>query len=223
MFNSSIQFDDRYTADTDYFKEQELGTDEVTGRARNYGNLIPDAVNTEIPLDGQRGAGHRAFFWNLAGNTSNGFIAQYPSGRYSKSHAHDPGPMIFCLSGAGYSITWPREAGTTPWKDGKGDLVFRQDYKAGGIVSAAPGSANWFHGHFGASSEPLRVLAFLGGFPRRTAGAPGKEVFALNLDIKEGGNTIEYEDEDPHIRKIFQEALHKAGATFEMPEAVYQR
>ncbi|MEE8517530.1 MAG: cupin domain-containing protein [Dehalococcoidia bacterium] len=222
MFNNPYQFNDRYKADADYFQEQELGTDEVTGRARNFGNLIPDAVHTEIPLDGQRGAGHRAFFWNLSGNTSNGFIAQYPSGRYSKCHAHDPGPIIVCLGGAGYSITWPREAGTTPWRDGKGDLVLRQDYIPGGIVSAAPGNANWFHGHFGASDQPLRVLAFLGGFPRKTSGAPGKETMALNVDVKEGGNTIEYEDEDPYIRTMFQEALDKAGAKFDMPEAVYQ-
>ena len=223
IFNNPYKFTDRYDAGTDYFQERELGTDPVTGRARNFGNIIPDTVNTEIPLDGQRGAGHRAFFWSLSGNTFNGFIAQYPSGRYSKTHAHDSGPIILCLSGKGYSITWPREAGTTPWKDGMGDLVQRQDYIPGGIVSAAPGDANWFHGHFGASAEPLRVLAFLGGFPRRTSGAPGKEVFALNVNIKEGGNTIEYEDEDPQVRKMFEEQLAKVGAKFDMPEAVYGR
>ncbi len=28
-----------------------------------------------------------------------------------------------------------------------------------------PGDAGWFHGHFGASKEPLRVLAFPAAFP----------------------------------------------------------
>ena len=223
MFNNPYQFTDRYDGAEDYFKEQALGTDPVSGRARNFGNIIPDAIHTEIPLDGQRGAGHRAFFWHLSGNTFHGFIAEYPSGRYSKTHAHDSGPIIVCLSGKGYSITWPREAGTTPWKDGRGDLVKRQDYIPGGIVSAAPGNANWFHGHFGASAEPLRVLAFLGGFPRRTSGAPGVETHVLNVDVKEGGNTIEYEDEDPYVRQMFEEQLAKVGAKFDMPEEVYAR
>ena len=222
IFNNPYHFTDRYDAQEDYFKEQDLGRDPVTGRARNYGNIIPDADHVELPLDGQRGAGHRAFFWSLANNNFQGFIAQYPSGRYSKCHAHESGPVLLCLDGKGYSITWPKEAGTTPWENGKGDLVKRQDYKAGGLVSAAPGDANWFHGHFGASKEPLRVMAFLGGYPRRTHGAPGEDVNMLNLDIKEGGNTIEYQDEDPYVRKMFEEQLDKVGAQFNMPEEVYQ-
>jgi len=44
----------------------------------------------------------------------------------------------------------------------------------------------------------------------------------LNLDIKEGGNTIEYRDEDPYIRKIFREQLAKEGAEFNMPEEAYR-
>ena len=111
-----------------------------------------------------------------------------PAGIPRRTHT-TPGPIIVCLSGKGYSITWPREAGTQPWKNGRGDLVKRQDYGPGGIVSAAPGNANWFHGHFGASAEPLRVLAFLGGFPRRTAGAPGVEMHVHNVNVKEGVET----------------------------------
>jgi len=222
LFNNPYQFKDRYDGSEDYFKaHDELGKDPRSGRARNYGNIIPDADRAELPLDGQRGVGHRTFFWNLAKNSFQGFIAQYAPGRYSRCHAHDSGPVLLCLGGKGYTITWPRAAGTTPWADGKGDLVQRQDYKQGGIVSAAPGDAGWFHGHFGASKEPLRVLAFLGGFPRRVKGAPGEDWWGLNLDIKEGGDTIEYRDEDPQVRKIFQEQLDKEGADFNMPEEAY--
>jgi len=84
-----------------------------------------------------------------------------------------------------------------------------------------PGDAGWFHGHYGASKEPLRVLAFLGGFPKRVMGVPGVDWRGLNLDVKEGGSTIEYRDEDPHIRKMFQEQLAKEGAEFNMPEEAY--
>ena len=140
LFNNPYQFKDRYDGSADYFKAQtELGKDPRHGRARNYGNIIPDADRVELPLDGQRGVGHRTFFWNLSGNSYQGFIAQYAPGRYSRCHAHEAGPVLLCLGGKGYTITWPGEAGTTPWEDGKGELVQRQDYKPGGIVSAAPG------------------------------------------------------------------------------------
>ena len=221
LFNNPYQFKDRYDASADYFKEKGLGNDPITGRYRNYGNLIPDAHHADLPLDGQRGPGYRSFFWNLAGNTFDGFIAQYVSGCYSKCHAHPSGPVLLCLNGKGYTLTWPREAGTTPWANGKSHLVQRQDYKPGGVVSAAPGDAGWFHGHFGISKEPLRVIAFLGGFPQRIKGAPGEDSWDLNLDIKEGGNTIEYRDEDPQVRKMYQEQLDKENADFNMPGEVY--
>ncbi len=41
---------------------------------------------------------------------------------------------------------------------------------------------------------------------------------ALNLNVKEGGSTIEYRDQDPPIRKMFQDQLAKEGAQFNMPE-----
>jgi hypothetical protein len=35
-------------------------------------------------------------------------------------------------------------------------------------------------------------------------------------DIKEGGDQIEYEDEDPIVRRIFEEALGKVGIESKM-------
>jgi hypothetical protein len=182
-------------------------------------------VESELPLDGQRGSGHRRWGLRLAMNATRGFIAEYPAGRYSKTHAHQSGPVLLCLSGSGYTLTWPRELGTTPWRDGKGHLVKRQEYRAGGIVSAAPGGDDWFHGHFGASKAPLRVLAYLGGFegyPTRTEGAPGSILIDVNQDIKQGGKTIQYRDEDPEVRRMFEEALRKNGGTFTMPEELFR-
>jgi hypothetical protein len=70
LFNNPYQFNDRYDGSADYFKAPtELGKDPRHGRARNYGNIIPDADRVELPLDGQRGVGHRMFFWSLSGNS----------------------------------------------------------------------------------------------------------------------------------------------------------
>jgi quercetin dioxygenase-like cupin family protein len=223
IFNNPFHFKDRFDEREDYFKpNEELERSPLSGRAGLRTNLLPDTVNCELPYDGQRGVGHRNFSLNMSGNTFNGFIAEYPAGRYSKCHYHESGPVLLCLKGKGYSITWPLSAGTRPWEAGNGHLVKRQDYVPGGLVSAAPGETNWYHGHYGAGKEPLRVMAFLGGYPRRTFGAPGDE-HVWNADVNEGGNTIEYFDEDPQIRRMFIEALEKDNAEFHMPESVFQK
>ena len=116
IFDNPFQFHDRYPEDENYFKPAEkLGIKPQNGRHINLGNLIPDTMNCELPLENHRGAGHRNFSWKLAGNFSFGFVAQYPPGRYSKAHYHPGGPVLVCLRGKGYLLTWPRELGIRPW------------------------------------------------------------------------------------------------------------
>jgi quercetin dioxygenase-like cupin family protein len=221
IFDNPYQFDDRYRGDADYFKPADkLAIRPESGRHINPGNLLPDTMNCDLPVENHRGAGHRNFSWKLSGNTFIGFVAEYPPGRYSKAHYHPSGPALVCVRGKGYLITWPREIGIRPWETGKGHLVQRLDYGEGGVVSAVPGGDDWYHAHFGVSKERFRVLAFLGGYPRALYGAPGAEV-SFNLDQAQGGNSIEYRDEDPQIRKDYMEALRKEGAEFQMPESVY--
>lgn len=221
IFDNSFKFSDRYDESEDYFKPRdELEAAPQSGRAQLRTNLIPDVINCYVPLDNQRGPGHRMFSPVMAGNTFFiGFIAQYPAGRYSKAHYHEGGPVLVCLKGKGYSITWPIELGPRPWEAGKGHLVKRQDYIAGGIVSAAPGGGNWFHQHFCVSKDPFRVRAIIGGMQQRERG--GEEVVGMNADLSQGGHTIGYREEDPQVRKDYQEALKKEGVEFQMPESVY--
>ena len=224
IFGCDYDFPDRFKSQPGYFDgDLVLGEEELSLRAIYRGALVPDALNCKLPLDGQRGIGHRHFYLQLAGNYSTGFLAQYPPGRYSKTHSHPSGPVLFCVAGEGYTLTWPRTAGTTPWRDGHGDKVLRQDYVPGGLVSAAPGGADWFHAHFCTSPDGLRVMALLGGYPPRVFGKPGDEVIAMNEDVNLGGNTIEYPDEDPMVRKIFREALVRHAVPFDMPESTYVR
>ena len=37
------------------------------------------------------------------------------------------------------------------------------------------------------------------------------------LSVKEGGNQIEYEDEDPEVREMFEQELSKQGVELKMP------
>ena len=221
IFETPFQFDERYPEDEDYFKPAEgLSIRPETGRHINLGSVIPDTINCDVPVENFRGAGHQHFVWRLSGNGYIGFVSQYPPGRYSKAHFHPGGPALVCLRGKGYLLTWPKEAGIRPWETGKAHLVQRQDYGECGVVSAAPGSGDWYHAHFGVTKDPFRVLAFLGGYPRNVTGAPGSEI--SYRDQNEGGNTIEYRDEDPQIRKDYIEALKREGAAFQMPDSVYR-
>ena len=67
------------------------------------------------------------------------------------------------------------------------------------MVSAAPGGARWYHQHFSASKEPLRLTAWFGPHnPGREPGPPGeKHTDYTAMDIPEGGTAIPYWMEDP--------------------------
>jgi len=60
--DNPFQFHDRYPEDENYFKPAEkLNIKPQNGRHINLGNLIPDTMNCELPLENHRGAGHRNF------------------------------------------------------------------------------------------------------------------------------------------------------------------
>ena len=45
----------------------------------------------------------------------------------------------------------------------------------------------------------------------------------VDKDVKEGGNQIEYWDEDPSIRKMFEEELAKSGTQSRMNPDLYKK
>ena len=216
---------DRYDENEDFFKaNDELVPHPVNRRAVRRTNLIPDIVNCELPLDNQRSPGYRRIEpgWSGYGDDHTGFISEHRSGRYSKAHYHQSGAVLVCLKGKGYTLNWRREYGTRPWESSNGAAVRRQEYIPGGLVAAAPGGGYWFHQHFGIGKEPLRILNFWGGpRPQTQEGKAGDEVISGNLNIEEGGHSIDYRLEDPYVRKAFKEALAKEGVEFTMPDSVY--
>jgi hypothetical protein len=199
-------------------------------------NLIPDVAKTYLPLDNNRGPGFRWVAPNQSRNTTlQGWICEYPSGRYAKAHFHSAGAVLVCVRGKGYSYTWPKDiCGETPWVNGKEEFVKMQEYGPGGMVSAAPGPANWFHQHFAYGKDPFRVVLFNGGVPgnpvERGSGSSNNifnesaEVGAFSqahAEISEGGNALAYHRQDPHIREYFEQKLAEEGAVSTMPPEVY--
>jgi mannose-6-phosphate isomerase-like protein (cupin superfamily) len=234
IFENDWDFEARFGGNLeDYWKPAEdFEPQPVRGRAMITTNLIPDAATTYLPLDNNRGPGHRWLAPNMVGNTTlQGWIAEYPSGRYAKAHHHASGAVLVCMRGAGYSLTWPQDiGGVNPWKDGHGDCVRMQEYGPGGMISAAPGPADWFHQHFACGKEPFRVFNYTGGVPGAMSGYNGDEVEIGQVtvqrsltDTDKGGNAIPYYLEDPHIRELFIQKLAENNAVITMPEEVYTK
>ena len=224
VFDNPFEFSDRYDQSDDYFKpREELEPDPLTGRALLRSSLLPDIANCYLPLDNQRAPGYRWIRPRMANNTFfGGFIAEYPSGSYSKGHFHESGAVLICLKGKGYTYTWPVGLGPRPWEAGKADQVKVQEYVAGGMVSAAPGGGDWFHQHFSTCKESFRVRAIIVALKRRPGEEAGDEVVIGNADIAKGGRTISYREEDPQIRKNYKEALEKEGVEMQMPESLFK-
>ena len=226
IFNCSYNFKDRFNPTDDYYKpKEEIEPDPVRGLAMRQTNIIPDIINCELPLDNRRSPGYRRIEPHMTGNNFYLWIGQHENGRYSKAHAHGSAAVLLCLTGKGYTYTWPASLGQTPWKDGKGDLVKRQDYEPVGMVSAAPMGGNWFHAHFGTSKEPLRLTAWFGpNAPGRERGRPGEKAIDYGaIDLKEGGTAVPYYDEDPFLRREYEETLKQAGVVSRMEESLYRK
>jgi len=227
VFNNDYVFSDRFDGAQDYFKPKEdLAPDPVRGLAMRRTNIVPDIVKCELPLDNRRSPGYRRIEPHMAGNRFYMWIGQHETGRYSKAHRHGSAAVLICVKGKGYTYTWPSDIGTQPFSAGKRDQVFRVDYEPVGMVSAAPMSGDWFHQHFGVSKESLRLTAWFGANNSRSRkpGRPGEKQKDLGaIDIRDGGSAIPYDEEDPYIRKEYEETLAKEGAVSRMESWLYEK
>jgi len=225
VFNCPMQFRDRFSGADDYYKyNDDIEPDPVRGLAMRRTNLVPDAVNCDLPLDNRRSPGFRRVEPFMTGNTFYFWIGQHENGRYSKAHAHTSAAVLICIKGKGYTYTWPATLGTQPWRDGHKDKIKRQDYEFGGMVSAAPMSGDWFHQHFGISQGGLRVSAWHGPNNQRSRkpGVPGEVQLDYGaIELSKGGSAIPYHEEDPAIREEFTETLRKEGVQNRMNPEFY--
>ncbi len=226
VFDCPFNFTERYSGDNDYFiQKDDIEPDPVRGLAMKRTNYMADIINTELPLDNRRSPGYRRIQPEMGSQRFHLWIGQHENGRYSKAHKHTSSAVLICVKGKGYTYTWPDALGMTPWKDGKGDKVLRQDYEPIGLVSAAPMSGDWYHQHFGISKDPLRLTAWFGpnNHDAMRPGVPGEamaDVWAMDID--KGGKAVPYHLEDPYIRKEYEETLAKEGVPSRMEDKLYQ-
>jgi oxalate decarboxylase/phosphoglucose isomerase-like protein (cupin superfamily) len=220
VFNCPYAFTDRYGGEEDYFavgsKRYELGRQHIWET-----NFIADVIGASLGARDIKGAGVELTQFELAGNGLIGHVAQWPSGRYHKAHYHGAGAILLGLQSSGYVLLWPKEAGARPYESGNENQIIELKWREGSVYCPPD---KWFHQHFNTGAQPARHLALRYSgrlFPLgiRVAG----KVMMQGEDgepytsIRDGGTLIEYEDEDPEIRRRYEAALKINGVVNQMP------
>ncbi len=219
VFNCKHDFLDCYNGQDEYFSQTQ---NRVRGGRYNtttwYTNFISD-VNREVVDDHeQKVAGGQLTGYRMAGRFPFGHISEWPVGRYHKAHYHRAGAVLVGLKGNGYVNLWPKEYGLHPWQDGHADKVIQVQWGPNSIYSPPDG---WFHQHMSTGKVPARHVACYGGMnPLATTWYPdGSRVM---IPVREGGQLINYEDEDPEVLRYFAEANAKEGVECAMPPVTYR-
>jgi mannose-6-phosphate isomerase-like protein (cupin superfamily) len=201
MFNNTHVFKGRYASNEDAFS----GNGTLYNKRIWESNFIPNAP--DMPLQGwaARGAGGINTALEMAKNSINSHISEFPVGTYKKGHRHGPGAHLVLLSGdSGFSLLWTKED--------RSDMV-KADWKKNGMVIVP--SDGTFHQHFNTGTKRARYLALKQGehglVPPYGGIRPGADV-----SLKDGGRQIEYEDEAREIHELFEAELAKRGAVCRM-------
>jgi len=203
VFRNPAKFPER-EGDSDYFAGDGELIPKMPGRHMWETNFVPDLATFELRKWENRGAGGSNIMFSLADGTIHAHMSEMPVGTYKKGHRHGADFHVMCVTGVGYSLLW---------YDLAQDLV-KVDWDHG-VVFAPPDGM--FHQHFNASPEPARYLAIAMGSLRYPTLAEKRQVWlGMDVNVQQGGNQIEYENQDPKIHEIFLENLSKHGAKSKM-------
>lgn len=164
-----------------------------------YGNFFPDMrAWDKMDRNDARGAGGRTVLIQFAGSDMSCHMSMFDSRTYKKAHRHGPGRVIVVPTGEGYSVMWPEggERTIVPWQEAA--LFVPPD--------------RWFHQHFNLGGDPARYLALHP--PMQFHG------YAENLQDR-ARDQIEYPQEEPWVREMFEKELKARGLESLMPDEVY--
>lgn len=188
IFGLDYDFTDRFGSNSHYGGEGQAFADRVWET-----NFIADVAAMSLHKWEARGSGSSNIMLELADNSLCAHISEFPVGTYKKAHRHGAGAHVVILAGEGYSLLWE-----------EGSPVQRVDWRPGSVVAPPD---QWFHQHFNLSAAPARYLAMRWGSVKH----PTLTTLGVDRPLAEGGNQIEYEDEDPSIRATFVAELAARG------------
>lgn len=195
ILNNSYVFKDRYAGEEGYFSAK----GKVNADRLWESNFIPDVASIKLVEWKARGAGGTNIRFELCNNSMAAHISEFPVGTYKKAHRHGAGAHVIIIRGRGYSLMWPEGE---PWK--------KIDWHVGSMFVPPE---RWFHQHFNVGREPARYLALRWGSGKYRIG----KAWGVAESVGAGGDQIEYEDEDPRVRELFEQEQAKAGAEVKMP------
>jgi mannose-6-phosphate isomerase-like protein (cupin superfamily) len=197
IWENPIPFQERM-GDPSYFTGEGQLKPVKPGRHQWETNFVPDISSFDLKAWDARGPGSSNLRWILADGTIGCHTSQMPVGTYKKGHRHTAGTNVYCVSGQGYSLFWY-----------EGDEEFKRVDWHHGVIYTPP--ENMLHQHFNSTSTPSRYLAVQMGSTRYPLFAVKRQIWDQGVDtsIKDGGNQVEYEDQDPRIHGIFLKELAK--------------
>ena len=217
IYQNPFRFDDRYRGSEGDFSEMGVEIaisipDAERAAQRNRlnriwkTNFIKDVSrfdrltqNRYMYADGSSKSKH----FGLSENTMAGHIVESQSGYYKKAHRHGPGAHLIIVKGRGHSLIW---------EEGKERL--RVDWRPGVMLSPPD---MWWHQHFSTGQEPTRQLALRWANMGEYIGTTNWKRYSEDF-----GEQIAYEDEDPEIRKTFEDECRANGVEVKMPPVTYR-
>ena len=207
IFANDYRFPEREGTENSFSGEGEL-IPKKPGRHMWETNFVPDLSKFKLRKWAKRGAGGSNMMFVLADGSMHSHMSEMPVGTYKKGHRHGADFHVFCVCGTGYSLLWYED----------GDEFERVDWKHG-VVFAPPDGM--FHQHFNTSPDPARYLAIaFGGLRYPMTEAKRRLFMGMDVNVRDGGAQIEYEDQEPRIHEIYLDELAKHGAESRMGQFI---
>ncbi len=127
------------------------------------------------------------------------------------------GRPLLGLESFGYVLLWPKDLGPQPFENGRGEEVIQINWREGSIYCPPSG---WYHQHFNTGHGKARHLALRQGsklYPLGLRLPAKRQEDGVYLTAKQGGTLIDYEEEDPEIRRRYELTLKRLGIASQMP------
>lgn len=205
IYNCDYDFTDRFgDGQTDFSGAGAAytGLGWAKGRRIWETNFIADVGALELTEWKQRGGGGSNVMLEIADSSMCGHISQFPVGTYKKAHRHNAGAHVIILSGTGFSLLWD-----------DGEPMRKVDWQPGSAVVPAE---RMFHQHFNTGTTPARYLALRWGSQKYRVFSN----YQVDRPTSQGGDQIEYYDEDPAVRRMFEADLAANGGTSQMDAVI---
>ena len=225
VFNNQFVFRDRYNNEPDYFEFNEsklVGggsaamfneSERAAPKKRTIvSGLVPDVNQIELHTAQSRGLKNKGVEMVFSDNTIQTHISEFATGSYKRAHRHGPGSQILIVGGEGYSLLW----NDRPRYSDAGKQM-RVEWKEGSMFVPPD---RWFHQHFNGGESPAKYMAttWIGGkYFAKSLGGGGRTHRLNTVSTKDGGNMVDYPDEDPVVRDMFESELAKRGLKSQMP------